>query len=389
MADNPFTDSETVQLTASLKPLLEQLDQTKSLIDSYRPLQTEAIDKLFESFKTDFIYHSNAIEGNTLTRQETLDIIEKYASEEELSLSRALTIDGKSVREHLEVIGLRGALDLLLDIVRRQTPLTEENLLEVHNLVYRNIDRADAGRYRRNAVRITGTEYQPPEPVLIPDHMARFLTWINQANETHPVVKAALAQWWMASIHPFRDGNGRVARLVMNFVLLRDGYPFTILIAQERAQYYDALAAADGGNRLHFCDFIASSALRTARSFETGLAEQRRADDLLGAAVQKVLDKAKSDRLQYYELWKIQMERIRKSFKSVSLELTARLGKSYSIDFLEYSLLGFDQFETLLERRNPGEQWFFKVKIRPFAGTPTEYVFWFGWAGELVRNYTG
>lgn len=138
-----------------------------------------------------------------------------------------------------------------------------------------------------------------------------------------------------------------------------------------------------------FCDFVASSALRTGRSFETALAEQRRADDLLGVAVQKVLDQAKSARLQYYELWKIQMERIRRSFKSVSIELTARLGKSYSIDFLEYSMLGFDQFETLLERRNPGEQWFFKVKIRPFAGTPTEYVFWFGWAGELVRNYTG
>src|SRR6266540_3333665 len=139
MAEVPFNDVEVAQLAATLKPLLEQLDQTKTLIDSYRPLETEAVEKLFESFKTDFIYHSNAIEGNTLTRQETRDIMEKYGSEDELTLSRGLTIDGKSVREHLEVIGLRGALNLLLDIVRRRTQLSEENVLEIHNLVYRNM----------------------------------------------------------------------------------------------------------------------------------------------------------------------------------------------------------------------------------------------------------
>lgn len=225
---------------------LELLTEKKKRLDEARPLPPEAIRNLAEWYRVELTYTSNAIEGNTLSRQETALVVEK-----------GITVGGKSLREHLEAVNHAAAVDLirrLADTSHGQP--TENELLDIHRLILAKISDADAGRYRNVSVRIVGSTAIMPNPLKVPSLMKDFFDWLSSTPE-HPVRVAAEAHYRLVTIHPFIDGNGRTARLLMNLLLIRNGYPPAVLAPEDRLTYVNALEKGQtGGSSEDFYQYI-------------------------------------------------------------------------------------------------------------------------------------
>jgi len=240
--------------------MLAELTRKKRQLDAVRPLPPAVVSKLREALDVEWTYHSNAIEGNTLTLRETA-----------LVLKDGLTVGGKTLREHLEAINHQHAIRFVEKLGVQNEPLTEHAIRSLHALILRTLDDEEAGRYRRVQVRITGSDFTPPEAIAVPGLMADLVSWLNgdEAAAQHPVERAALAHFQLVDIHPFVDGNGRTARLLMNLVLMRAGYPPAIIRVEDRPAYYDALDAAHAGDTGPFVRLIAQA---VERALDTWLA---------------------------------------------------------------------------------------------------------------------
>jgi len=226
---------------------ISRLREKKELLDSYRPLPAVLVKNLEDWFRVELTYTSNAIEGNTLTRRETALVVEK-----------GLTVGGKTLVEHLEAANHAHALDWVRQQASRSAmQLTEKDVLSIHEIILKGIDSANAGFYRSVPVRISGSTVVLPNPRKVPDLMEAFVTWLQQGPDLHPVELAAEAHYRLVTIHPFADGNGRTARLLMNLILLMTGYPTAIIRKLDREAYLTALEKAQlGGSQDDYLQLI-------------------------------------------------------------------------------------------------------------------------------------
>jgi Fic family protein len=186
-----------------------------------------------EYFNIEYTFESNRIEGNTLTLQET-----------QLVVNQGLTISGKSMVEHLEAINHSEAVDFIIELATRKEDLNRRTLMDLHALILKSIDKENAGRYRTVPVMISGSAHKPPQPYLLDKLMEDyFLHYYAQKNKMHPVILAAEMHERLCSIHPFIDGNGRTSRLVMNLILLQNGYTIANMKGdiESRLAYYRGL----------------------------------------------------------------------------------------------------------------------------------------------------
>lgn len=208
--------------------MFEKTEELLKELNKYRPLTEGEIKRLRDEFLIDFTYNSNAIEGNTLTLQETA-----------LILQEGITIDKKPLKEHLEAIGHKEAYIYIEELVKEKVALSENVIKDIHSIVL--MDRPqDRGVYRRIPVIILGTVHEPPQPYLVPILMEQLIEEYNtQMNEKHIIEKVALFHLKLESIHPFIDGNGRTGRLLLNFELMKAGYPPVNIKFKDRKRYYD------------------------------------------------------------------------------------------------------------------------------------------------------
>lgn len=235
--------------------LFKLADLLKAKLDEHRPLAAEVVSNLHENLVLQWTYHSNAIEGNTLTLKET-----KVAME-------GITIGGKTLREHFEAINHRDAILFVEELVTKQQPLDEYTIKSLHQLVLKNIDADNAGRYRQVNVLISGANHKPPQAVQVPEQMEAFIEWYTtDAQALHPVERAARVHGEFVKIHPFTDGNGRTSRLLMNLILMQAGFPATVIEVEQRLAYYEALDTAHCTG--DYSSFIALVAGNVKRSFE-------------------------------------------------------------------------------------------------------------------------
>lgn len=239
-----------------LPPLLQQrIDEKLSRLNKLRPLPESAVKKLRQQFQIEMTYNSNAIEGNSLTFKETFWVI-----------TEGITIKGKPLKDHLEAKDHHEALEFLYELVsyRRQPTLSEKLIRELNFLVMKKTDEEWAGRYRSGKVIIGGSDHIPPDASAVPAKMRGVIDWfIKERTRSHPIELAALAHHKLVNIHPFFDGNGRTARLVMNIILLRRGYPLAIILKNDRKKYYRVLARADKGEYQPLAIFISQSVERS------------------------------------------------------------------------------------------------------------------------------
>ncbi len=228
--------------------ILKRIEEKKRLLDRSRPLPKSALDKLREQIITEWTYNSNAIEGSTLTLRET-----------RLILEQGITVAGKSLREHFEATNHRDAI-LFLETLVKKRKIKEDNILQIHQIISKNIEKEYAGKYREGQVRILGARKIPPNYLKIPGLMKESYLWINKNPEKLNIVElSSLAHYKFVAIHPFYDGNGRTARLLMNLILMQKGYPPVVILRNDRKRYYNALRKADGGDYKSFILLMAIS----------------------------------------------------------------------------------------------------------------------------------
>lgn len=218
--------------------LLQRIQEKKTKLDKLRPLPSIILEKLKHDISLEWTYNSNAIEGNTLTLQET-----------RLVLEEGITIKGKSLREHFEAKNHKKAIAHLESLVQEKSEITEDHILRLHKLVLDGIEEDFAGRYRNGQVRIMGANFIPPAGHKISELMTDFVQQIgNQKDQKNELELAVFIHHRFVWIHPFFDGNGRTARLLMNLWLMQLGYPPAVILKNDRKKYYDALNKANNGD---------------------------------------------------------------------------------------------------------------------------------------------
>ena len=190
-----------------------------------------AFDKSHEDLILRWTYHSNGIEGNTLSLKETKVVLE------------GITVAGKSINEHLEAINHRDAILFIEQLASGSQQLNEHDIKSLHHLILKSIDDSNAGKYRNEEVVITGAEHNPPSFLDVPKQMQDLITWYQKSKQ-HPIEKAAQLHINFVGIHPFVDGNGRTARLLMNLELIRAKLPAVIIKQENKLEYYETLDLA-------------------------------------------------------------------------------------------------------------------------------------------------
>lgn len=233
-----------------------QNDEYKAKINALRPLSNEALAQIKEYYKVGLTYASNALEGNTLNLAETKVVLED-----------GLTIGGKPLKDHYETVGHAKAFDKIFELASNAT-ITEDDIKLLHKLFYEKIDSEKAGKYRTSQVIITGSDVELPKPDELNQKMQEFIMQLPKLKEKlHPVEYAAMVHIIFVNIHPFLDGNGRVARLLMNLALLQNGYNIVVIPPVVRADYILALQETNKGNNKNFINFISEMVLESQKEY--------------------------------------------------------------------------------------------------------------------------
>lgn len=242
-------------------------DENNRQISAFRPLPAATLKSLRDYYRVGLTYTSNAIEGNSLTESETKVVIED-----------GLTIEGKPLRDVYEAVGHAKAYDYLLQLEEKEI-LTEDDILALHKLFYQQVDGEQAGKYRKVKVYISGSHYQVAPVAKIETEMQQLVAWYNSnESQLHPVELAAELHKRFVFIHPFVDGNGRLARLLMNLSLLRNDYTLAIIPAVLRHEYIAMLEMAHK-DAAPFYEFIADRVINTQYDLLRLLKEDDTAND--------------------------------------------------------------------------------------------------------------
>lgn len=242
-------ESSVKKVSGFLQKLLDEIDLLKAKLSPFRPLENNTLQQIID---LEFTHSSNWIEGNTLTLTET-----------DLVVNEGQTIDGKSMREHLEAINQQEAIAFIKSINHKNTPLGEKELISLHSIILRGILPKEAGQYRNVSISIKDNSFIPAEPTTISKEIDTLFDWYeSNRNSIHPIVLAATVKERLMTIHPFINGNGKVSRLIMNLILLQQGYQIANIKATEdkRMLYYQTLKASlTRENKENFIAFIAQN----------------------------------------------------------------------------------------------------------------------------------
>jgi Fic family protein len=235
--------------------IYELLDANKAAIDRVRPFEGEYLRQFREYYRIGLTWSSNAIEGNSLTEMETKILLED-----------GLTIGGKPLRDTLEAVGHSLAYDYMFGLLGERR-ITVEDIKNLHRLFFKNIDEARAGVWRDKNIIVTGSDYDFPNPDELEGLMAELGRWIEtERDNMHPVRFAAMLHLKFVTIHPYIDGNGRVARLLMNASLIQDGYMFALVPPVIRLDYMSFIRLYQmKGDAEFFCDLIAQRVLESEK----------------------------------------------------------------------------------------------------------------------------
>lgn len=255
--------------------IYERIKEKKKGLDTLRPLDKFSLEKLKEEFLVEYVYNSTSIEGNTLSLNET-----------RLVLEEGITIGGKSLREHLDVTNQKEALAWLADFIKEKKTLHEVDILALHRITLKGLSDYWAGRYKVSQNRILGSKLKTTPPYKVSSEIGQLVHELNANTLKYNAIElAAYAHRELVRIHPFVDGNGRVARLLCNLILMKHGYPPIMIRVQERKKYYDCLEKAHFGNLKDFVDFIALRVGESLMLYINAFAKATPKNELLPLAI--------------------------------------------------------------------------------------------------------
>lgn len=254
--------------------IIKEIDRIKKEIDQHRPIPKDIQGRIFQKFRLEWNYHSNAIEGNPYTYGETVAF-----------LLHGITAKGKKLKDHLDIQGHNEAIDFLLGLVKDRRGLNEADIRNLHKMILVQEYSVDAitpsgqptkkriqlGQYKTSPNHVkteTGEIHYYASPEETPVRMASLMEWyeeVDQEKEVHPLVLATLFHHKFVEIHPFDDGNGRLGRILMNLILMRHAYPPIIVKQEDRNNYYSVLSQADTGDYLPIIEYMGALLLDSLR----------------------------------------------------------------------------------------------------------------------------
>lgn len=333
--------------------LSQQIKNLTEEVETFRetPLDKIALEKLREHFRTHHIFHSTGIEGNRLTLQET-----------SLVLKEGIDISGKPLKDSIEVKNLGIAFDFLYELAQEDVQVSENYLKQIHKLIIGDDESLSPGEYRNIGVIITGSDHTPPEPFEVPIKMRDLFDWINENESQNPIITAAVAHHEMVKIHPFKDGNGRTARLLLNLILLKAGFPICNIKRTERPDYYNALSLADEGEYEPIIEVVTNNCTTLFEEYIRVRDESNRLKDWakrIGAKdSQQRLSKLKAE----FELWLNKVNQIKLEFKQVVSVIDENI-ESHYVSFYEYPQITFDKYQQLKEKGIAPSTNFFSIRF--------------------------
>lgn len=235
--------------------IIEKIDRCHEAISVVRPFEGHMLEQLKDYYRIGLTWSSNAIEGNTLTISETKVVLED-----------GLTVAGRPLRDFYETVGHGKAYNFMFTLIGEKR-ISALDIKTMHRLFFKEIDEDNAGVWRKEPIMVSGTNYVFPHPDELEEIMAELDYWIeNERSNYHPVIFAALLHLKFVSIHPFIDGNGRAARLIMNLALIQDGYQLAIIPPMLRMEYNDNIRQYQNkGKSEPFCGFIADRVYETQK----------------------------------------------------------------------------------------------------------------------------
>ena len=378
----PGTDYEySAQLQEELLYLQQRVGRMRDLLNG--PLDADFVVKLREWFRIRNIYHSNAIEGSQLTIGETRLVVEQ-----------GLTISGKPLEDSLAASNLAHALDYFEQLATRSSePILARDVRLIHQAVLKDIDDRNAGMYRTGNVVISGSAYPPPDANQVPAEMGRFTDWLklitapDYSDSVDPLSLACAAHAWFVRIHPFIDGNGRTARLIMNLILIRRGYPLTIIPSDSRLRYYEALEESQTGDLTPFLQFVHELTADSMDEYETLANAQQATAAAIQGTIQALISREQMRQTAEFEIYQSAMNLLKAAFRQVSEAVsaasTARL--TFSVTLKDFGSLDFEKFQTLQASQSAQRTWFFRLDCT-VAYQTTRWLFFFGYASRIFRQ---
>ena len=365
----------------SRTPSFETLADRVRTMRAEGTLSGEVLYRLRKHFRIKHIYHSNAIEGNVLAVGETRQVVEY-----------GLTITGKPLKDQAEARNLSHALDYLEKLAANaETPITEIDVRQLHAFVLDGIS-DEAGAYRTVPVAISGSNYAPPGPESVPVEMAGFGRWLSDVSvprdDAFTGVKglfaAAVAHTWLVTVHPFVDGNGRAARLLMNLMLMRHGYPIAIVTKEDRLRYYDALEFSQVSDLTPFVVLVAECIEESLEEYEGAAKEHREQTEWAESLAQRFTRPERIRAENEYEVWKNAMELLKSHFQQTvyALDQASDFGNVY---LKEFGNLEFEKYSALRRGESAKRTWFLRVDFRR-GDSAARYLFFFGHTSHAMRR---
>ncbi len=360
-------------------PLLDGLAERVQLMRAAGRLNADSLAHIRKFFRLKSIYHSNAIEGNQLNIGETRIVVEQ-----------GLTITGKPLKDSAEAKNLAHALDFFESLATSREPLTCVAIRQTHALILKDIDDDNAGKYREIVVEISGSKYHPPAPHDVPPEMDQFCSWLAMANEaaegSNPVALAAAAHAWFVRIHPFADGNGRTARIIMNLILMRHGYPIAVITKDERQRYYDALEESQSSDLTPFILQITESVVESLEEYERAVAEQTAQQEWAQSLVAKFTAPQRSEAENFYEVWRSAMELFKNYVRQSTHLINEQASGLARIYFEDFGNLEFEKYLSLRDRGLTKRTWFFRIDFKS-AEKAARYLFFFGFPSQAMAGH--
>ena len=361
-----------------IDPILDQLSQRVANMRAAGRLTRDALARIREFFRLKSIYHSNAIEGSQLNLGETRLVVEQ-----------GLTITGKPLKDSAEARNLAHALEFFESLASATEPIDASTIRQIHALILKDIDDSNAGKYRSMNVEISGSAYKPPEPFKLSAEMDELCEWLATAGDSSfvedPIATAAAAHAWFVGIHPFLDGNGRTARILMNLILMRAGYPIAVITKDERGRYYESLEESQGSDLTPFMLLVAESVEESLEEYERAIVEQTAQQEWAQALAAKFTAPQRVQAENYYEVWRSAMELLKNYVRQSAYVLNEEAAGLARIYFEDFGTLEFDKYLSLRDGKYAKRTWLFRVDFR----SPTQvrrFLFFFGWASQSMRQ---
>lgn len=356
---------------SSINSLIQTLDAQVRDMWANGELSPQLLLEMYQQAKIDELYHSNKIEGNSLTYGETVEIVQ--ANKE---------IQGKPFRDQQEARNLSSVLDYAHRIgADKSVSVTQNELRRIHSLLLRSIQ-SDAGMYRTTQIEISGSRFSPPEAFEVPRHMTQLSDFVKHVTDPDtrydhaPIFSAAAAHVWLAQIHPFIDGNGRTARALMNLILMRRGYPPCIITEEDRPRYLDALEASwESGDLTSFIELIYEN-----------VNEHRKDRGWLRSVLARLKQTVSQEMESEYLIWRNAMTHLKSQFRHTVDNLNAmNLRSQLQLRFVDYGELDVAKYDALRGGMPTTKTRYFGIEVAGPAKRQL-YVFFHVIANEKLRE---